>query len=290
MIRTLRFMTGTALGIAIPLAFVSAVSADVRHTVEPGDTLTYLSQVYARTIDDIVELNDIADPDFIRIGDELLITPDDESRGVSDDAAPAASAETHTIEFGETMTSIAARYNVTVGALAEANGIEDPAYIVSGDILTIPGTEVVAYVPPPPLAFPDRPDNPEIEAILEEISYEFGVDPRLVKALATIESGWHQGSVSRAGAVGVMQLMPGTTAWLESEVFKYDLYETDSPYDNIKLGVRYLRLLLDSTEGNERLAVASYYQGLTPTQSGVFYPDTADYVQMIFRVRDAYWP
>jgi len=60
--------------------------------------------------------------------------------------------------------------------------------------------------------------------------------------------------------------------------------------DNIKMGTKYLQILLDSTGGDEHLAVASYYQGLAPTQAGVFYPDTSDYVNMIFRVRDTYWP
>jgi soluble lytic murein transglycosylase-like protein len=111
-----------------------------------------------------------------------------------------------------------------------------------------------------------------------------------VKALATVESGWNQFAVSHAGAIGVMQIMPGTAEWLETAVFGYQLNEDVSAYDNIKMGTRYLSLLLESTGGNERLAVASYYQGLAPTESGVFYPDTADYVQMVFRVRDAYWP
>lgn len=289
MTRTVRFCIATALGIALPLAFVSAVSADVRHKVEPGDTLTYLSQVYAVAITDIVDLNNLPDPNLIRIGQDLLIKQESETPDPG--ATGDVNVTVYMIQPGDTLSGIAERFDVTLGALQEANGIDDPAYIVSGDVLTVPQPEPVdEYVPPPPLAFPDRPDDPEIEAIIEEISYAYGVDPRLVKALSTIESGWHQGALSHAGAVGVMQLMPGTTAWLESDVFGYDLNETDSAYDNIKLGVRYLRLLLDSTDNNDRLAVASYYQGLSPTQSGVFYPDTADYVQMIFRVRDTYWP
>jgi soluble lytic murein transglycosylase-like protein len=134
------------------------------------------------------------------------------------------------------------------------------------------------------------PYDPEIEALIDEFSYEYGVNPNTVKALATIESGWCQCALSWAGAQGVMQIMPGTAQWLEEAVFTYPLNEEWSAYDNIKMGVRYLQLLLDSTGGDERLAVASYYQGLAPTYAGVFYPDTEDYVQMIFRVRDAYWP
>ena len=96
--------------------------------------------------------------------------------------------------------------------------------------------------------------------------------------------------VSSANARGVMQIMPGTALWLETGVFGYELYEESSAYDNIKMGVKYLQILIAETHGDERLAVASYYQGLSPTQAGVFYPDTQDYVDMIFRVRDTYWP
>jgi soluble lytic murein transglycosylase-like protein len=67
------------------------------------------------------------------------------------------------------------------------------------------------------------------------------------------------------------------------------MYEDSSAYDNIKMGVMYLAILLGETGGDEYQAVASYYQGLSPTQAGVFYRDTEDYVQMIMRVREAYF-
>jgi LysM repeat protein len=209
--------------------------------------------------------------------------------------APAASGTTYTIEYGDTLSRIAANFGVSVDDIVAANSIEDPGYIVSGDTLIIPGVapepevQPVVYTPPP-LQFPDKPYDPEIESYIEEFSYYYGVNPNTVKALATIESGWCQCALSWAGAQGVMQIMPGTAAWLEDHVFGYQLNEETSAYDNVKMGVKYLQLLLESTGGDERLAVASYYQGLAPTFAGVFYPDTEDYVQMILRVRDAYWP
>ena len=134
------------------------------------------------------------------------------------------------------------------------------------------------------------PYDPDIEAIIDEVSAAYGVDPNLVKAVATVESGWTEGAVSVTDARGVMQIMPGTAQYLQNEVFGYPLNYDTSAYDNIKMGAKYLQILLASTGGDEHLAVASYYQGLAPTQAGVFYPDTTDYVNMIFRVRDAYWP
>jgi LysM repeat protein len=280
----MRLLAALASGLLLPLVFVGVVSGNGRHVVEPGDTLTYLSQIYAVTIDEIVQLNGIVDPDRIFPGQALEIP------GLHD--ADARADGSYTIQDGDTLGEIADRFDVTLGALQAANNITDPALIISGHTLVIPGgaPPETVYEPPPPLAFPDRPYDDQIEALIEEFAGAYGVDARTVKALATIESGWNQFALSHAGAQGVMQIMPGTAEWLEAAVFGYALNEDTSAYDNIKMGVRYLSLLLDSTQGNERLAVAAYYQGLAPTESGVFYPDTADYVQMIFRVRDAYWP
>jgi LysM repeat protein len=271
----------------LPLLVVAGASANSRHVVSPGDTLSSIAQVYMVTLGDVVSLNNIPNPDLIFPGQELLI-PGKEAVVTPDGGG------TYTVQDGDTLSRIASRLNVTTGALAAANGIENWDLIVVGSTLNvpgIPGEEAVAEADHPfaPLAFPEQPYDPEIEALIEEFSYAYGVDPRLVKALATVESGWNQYALSWAGAQGVMQIMPGTGQWLEEAVFGYQLNEDVSAYDNIKMGVKYLSLLLDETGGDEHLAVASYYQGLSPTQQGVFYPDTEDYVQMIMRVRDAYF-
>jgi LysM repeat protein len=281
MFKSARLITSLAVGLVLPLVLVSAVSAQVRHVVAPGDSLSYLSEVYGVTIGEIVDTNGIPDPDIIHPGDELIIPGADPGVGSGGGTA-------YVVQPGDTLANIAYDFGVSIEDLQAINGIDNPHFIVIGDALTIPGpAPVVASVPR--LAFPDRPWDPDIEALLEEFAWAYGVDPGLVKALATVESGWHQWALSSAGAQGVMQIMPGTALYLEQEVFGYELYEDVSAYDNIKMGVKYLALLLESTGGQERLAVASYYQGLTPTQSGVFYPDTADYMDMVMRVRDAYF-
>ena len=271
----------------LPLVAVAGASANSRHVVSPGETLSSIAQVYMVTVGEVANLNNIPNPDLIFPGQEFLI-PSKEPVVTPDGGG------TYTVQDGDTLSRIASRLNVTTGALAAANGIENWDLIVVGSTLNvpgIPGEEAVAEIEHPftPLAFPEQPYDPEIESLLEEFSYAYGVDPRLVKALATVESGWNQYAVSWAGAQGVMQIMPGTGLWLEEAVFGYELYEDVSAYDNIKMGVKYLALLLGETGGDEHVAVASYYQGLAPTQQGVFYPDTEDYVQMIMRVRDAYF-
>ena len=78
--------------------------------------------------------------------------------------------------------------------------------------------------------------------------------PQLARATAWMESGFQQSVVSNVGAIGVMQLLPGTWAWVDQM-----LLGTTTPrtYDwNIRAGVRYLRWLLDQFNGDRRLALA----------------------------------
>ncbi len=82
----------------------------------------------------------------------------------------------------------------------------------------------------------------------------YGVDPALVKAVVHQESGFNPYAVSRAGAQGLMQLMPGNVARL-------GLTDAFDPVQNVDGGVRMLRNLLDRYRGNVPLALAAYNAG-----------------------------
>jgi soluble lytic murein transglycosylase-like protein len=91
------------------------------------------------------------------------------------------------------------------------------------------------------------------DAIIQNKARDFGVDAALVKAVIAAESSFEPGAVSRVGALGLMQLMPETAAWLGVE----DPLDADQ---SIEGGTRYLREMLDRY-GDTRRALAAYNAG-----------------------------
>jgi len=265
-----------ALAVLFGLATIFGARAEgPQHRVVPGDTLWGIAQLYEVTVDALARLNAIIDRNLIPIGLSLEI-PSGETT--------AADGAVYDVQAGDTLSAIALRFNMSVQALQRANRLADPNFIVIGQRLTIPAaTDTIGGAPPA------QPHSPQIESIIDELSTAEGLHPGLVKAIAWVESGWQQEVVSPAGAVGIMQITPETAAWLERDVFGEQLNEETSAYDNVKMGVRYLRTLLDAT-GDLDLAIASYYQGYGATLAGTMYADTTAYVQAVHAVKVRWWP
>ncbi len=98
------------------------------------------------------------------------------------------------------------------------------------------------------------PRDPRLDSLIQKYAGKYGVDPSLVRAVMRHESGFNPGAVSPKGALGLMQLMPGTA----------DLMGVRDPLDpeqNIAGGVGYLRHCLDRFQHNVPLAVAAYNAG-----------------------------
>jgi Transglycosylase SLT domain/Putative peptidoglycan binding domain len=98
-----------------------------------------------------------------------------------------------------------------------------------------------------------------VRSLLEHWARVYRLDPGLVRALAWMESGYHPGLVSSSGARGVMQVLPSTKEYVETVLLGRRVPWTVS--GGIHVGVVYLRQLLREFNGNERLALAGWYQG-----------------------------
>jgi soluble lytic murein transglycosylase-like protein len=116
------------------------------------------------------------------------------------------------------------------------------------------------------------------EAILHT-SHKHSLSPALVHAVIRAESAYNPNAVSSKGAMGLMQLMPGTAS----------LLKVANPYDpeeNISGGVRYLRYLLDRFGGNLELALAAYNAGearVLRTNQIPRITETQQYVRKVIR-------
>lgn len=94
----------------------------------------------------------------------------------------------------------------------------------------------------------------DLDAIFEEAGRRYNLSPNLLKAVARVESNFRADAVSRAGAMGVMQLMPGTAAGL-------GVTDAFDPEQNIMGGAKYLRQMLDRFDGDIQAALSAYNAG-----------------------------
>src|SRR5881296_1695242 len=118
-----------------------------------------------------------------------------------------------------------------------------------------------------------------LHAHIRDVGNRYGVSPDLIVAIIEAESSFNPRAVSRRGARGLMQLMPGTAATL-------GVGDPFDPRENIEAGVRHLRALMDRFEGDLPLVLAAYnageravigHRGIPP------YRETRQYVKRILR-------
>jgi len=167
---------------------------------------------------------------------------------------------------GDTLTVIAARYRTSVALLARANGLDPSRILLAGARLRIPGATTT----------PTVRDPFNVSLSLARWSSHYGVDARLVRALAWMESGYQTNVVSSVGATGVMQLLPETWAYVEMSLLGTQVPHTVD--GNVRIGVAYLHHLLAEFRGDQRLALAAWYQGPAAVRAHGVYSVTKQFV------------
>ena len=109
----------------------------------------------------------------------------------------------------------------------------------------------------------------DLAGLIWDVSLAQGMDPATAYALVQIESGFDSFAVSRAGAVGLTQVMPRTAALLEPGLTYSELFD---PATNLRLGFRHLRNLLEKTGGDTTAALLKY-NGCVRAPGCEWYPD-----------------
>lgn len=259
---------------------VPAAATDRVVIVQPGDTLSELAQQHGVTVAQLRELNGIADPNRISAGQRLRVTG--KAAAATETPSSAPKAVVHVVASGETLTGIARRHGSTIAAIATANGIANPSYLRTGQRLTIPGTtaSATAAATMPASMSSLVAARGVIGSIIRAEAKAQGVPVAFALAVAWQESGWQAGVVSRAGAVGVMQLTPPTADWVASTILGHgiDLYDARS---NVQAGITLLRHYLDRYDGDRSLALAAYLQGQTAADRSGVYQVTRPYIASI---------
>jgi soluble lytic murein transglycosylase-like protein len=117
----------------------------------------------------------------------------------------------------------------------------------------------------------------EIDDAIVQAASRHNVDPNLVRSVVKVESNYNPNAVSRKGAMGLMQLMPGTARSL-------NVTNPFDPQQNVDAGVRHLKQLLENYGGNVPLSLAAYNAGARAVarSAGVpHYAETRNYVKRI---------
>ena len=123
-----------------------------------------------------------------------------------------------------------------------------------------------------------RRNREKYRALVSDASTSFDLSPALLHAVITVESAYNHRAVSPAGAMGLMQLMPGTAD-------RYGVRDAFDPRENIRGGCAYLRHLMGLFDGDLKLVLAAYNAGEGAVQKYNLsippYRETQDYVRKV---------
>ncbi len=268
----------------------AATALGATHTVLPGETLSGIAAANGLPTGALAAANGLSPTAFVVSGTTLQVPVPGAGSATPVTAAPPVATASggsggRLVQPGETLSGIAAAAGVGPDQLAWMNGLDPAAPLLAGTALKLPGATGTSTAAPTqvPDAAPYASPGTTNSAEVSQIAGQHGVSGSLASAVAYQESGFNNGVVSSANARGVMQVMPGTWDWIEQNLS--GPLDPASPQDNVKAGSLYLRQLLEDTGGDERTAVAAYYQGLGSVQQDGLYPETEQYVENVMALK-----
>ena len=131
-----------------PATPAATTAKTTTHTVQAGESLTAIARKYNTTVQDVAALNGLSVTDGVLINQKLKVPA-----GIKAPTAPVATVKaepkantqmaTYTIQSGDSLTSVAAKYGITVAELATANNMSTDAGLIRGKTLNIPASGTV---------------------------------------------------------------------------------------------------------------------------------------------------
>ena len=170
--RSIKFMVIlAALGVLLMVSAMPAAAQTQRvHIVRPGETLASIAATYQTSVAALAAANNIVNVNRIYSGQYLIIPV----------ATVPQQPATYTVVHGDSLRTIALRFNTTVDALVQLNNIYNPNRIYPGQVLYIPATGGPVTPPPPPQTYPRTTVNGRYQVrygdTLAVIARSFGVD------------------------------------------------------------------------------------------------------------------
>jgi N-acetylmuramoyl-L-alanine amidase len=301
-----RLLLAFAIG---ALAACTPASAAVIHTVQPGETLWSIAAANGFTTRALAAANGVSENSNVVLGSQIEIPSVSEASEALETGTPLSSSTSsssssssspgapplgaYKVRPGDTLTSIAARSGVAMQAVAAMNGVDPSRPLLIGTLLKLPtGAQISTSTPAPSnTVVTNAPPYPTPERVssttISEIAAAHGVPASLASAIGWQESGFNNDLVSPANARGVMQILPGTWSWINSNLTPTPL-NASSAADNVHAGVLYLGQLLRDTGYNIPETVAAYYQGLESVRRVGMLPDTRQYVNSVMALRSRF--
>ncbi len=235
-------------------------SASEVHIVQPGETLSQIARKYGTTVADLQVLNGLADADYVRHGQSLLI-----DAGATVDPAPESAEEyqVYTVQPGDTLFRLAGKHGISLTKLMSINGLTEEEWLKLGQELLVPPSLapapqpahlISALQPAPPITGmqPGR-TRPDVHTVrtgesLTDIAALYGVNPGALARLNSLQNNSipEPGRVLRIPSANALELLEGMGQWLD-----WELYPTFTE--------RWIEVNL-----NEQMAIA--YEGAVPVR------------------------
>ena len=184
----------------------------------------------------------------------------------------------YVVKPGDSLTAIARRSGTTLSTLAQLNKLNPARPLLIGTHLRLPAVVGSASTAV------SASNATQVRASIDKWAAYYGVDPSLARALAWMESGFNNSVVSSVGAQGVMQLLPSTWNYVETVLIGHPVQHGAD--GNVQVGLAYLHHLLAVFGGNERLALAGWYQGERAVKKVGPYKISKVFVADVLALRD----